>query len=747
MRDSRNSILTDKDARLLISELQVQIGNLTGSLAGLQSQVSRIPVSSTPTQNPSGVVNQIRNGNHSHSVYTWNGTTGLGTNAEYEDAWWYSHPIVDNHPMYINTTNTAQIELTVSAVDIGTEIVTFTQPAAPDGPVTIKTGTACKVTPGGGIPGGLAVATVYYLISVTSNTVQFAATYNDAITNNPIDLTTAPTGWKILFNYALKNDQSTTYSESYSDWDWTTGSARFQGATDVSCPLPGNNVEPGYTYYAVGSFVKLNQYVTCDESVRLFAGLYANSTALGMWDWVYGDFDITLEIIVPSGYTYVGGVTYNYQIHTVTNRDFTINSNIATTVNGPTSADWTAGCRVVLTWKKALNFGVNSYNIYRTGPSNDHLFNVVNGTTYIDNNSVQDVSTIPAADYSKLIAYTSTSTGIVQSLPYQGDPMEPTWAAIPFAIKVPQSFDMSDVVLDDKFWLRFGFLGLTGNLDLHMTDGNTTSGSPTITTDSSGQFRSDMTGLTVDVYDTKGGALLVTGTITSYNSANSIDLSANPALTRTGCYVYVHEGAPDHSLYVDLNHLGWVQGAAYAPYPEDLTRTLPPPVTPNGTTQGGNGGGQPPNTPDGQPVCLFHEEMVTLSDGTRVMAEELKIGDKLADPFGGWNTVVELSDGVSEVWLLTAANGADIVATPTKQVYISPTDKKRLSNISVGDIILTGSNDVLPTQSKVIAKTKLRDRALVKQISLSPKHSFYAGGRDIQVVVDNRKTGDPIITV
>lgn len=746
--NGRNSLLTDKDARLLLSELQAQMGQTRREIDGLQSQISSIPVNTTPTQNPSGVVNQIRNGNHSHSVYTWT-TTGSGTNAEYEDAWWYSHPIVDGQPMYLNTTATSTIDITLSTVDAGTDIVTIVQPAAPDGPITLETGTAVKVT--GSRPAPLALATVYYLIVVDSTHVQFAATYADALSNNPIDLTTTTTGGTFNFNYTLKVSTNTQYSAAYSDWDWTTGSARFQGATDISAPLPGDNVEPGYTYYAVGSFVRKNQYVTGDPSIRLFAGLYANSTALGGWDWVYGDFDIDLEIIVPTGYVYVGGVTLNYQIHCVTNRDFTVNSSIATTANGPTSADFTAGCRVLLTWKKVLNFGVNSYNVYRTGPANDRLFNVVNGTTYIDNNSVQEnPATIPAADYSKLIAYTSTSAGIIDQLPYQGDPLEPIWAVVPFAIKVPQNFDMADIVLADKFWLRYGFANLSTNLDLHMTDGITSSGSNVIQTASSGQFSTtdpNMVGLTCDVYATQGGSLVVSGLITAVNSANEIELDSNAGSTKTGAYIYIHEGAPSHALYVDLNHLGWVSGAAYAPNGDDINRTLPPPVTPNGTTQGGNGGGQPPNTPDGQPVCLFPEELVTLHDGTKVMAGELKRGDKVLDPFGGWNTCVETQDGVSELWLVTTDNGAELVATPTKQVYTSSTSKKRLANLGVGDTILTGANGVQPVESTIIAKTRIKDRAIVRQISLAPRHSFLAGSREMQVVVDNRKTGDIIITV
>lgn len=725
----------EKNQALLTSELQAYMGYVNEQLAALQSQVNAIPTNSTPTQNPSAAVNQIRNGNHSHSVYTWE-QAGGGTDAVYQDAWWYSHPIVDGQAMFKNNTYSGNASLTLGVVS--GDNITITAHG-------LITGTACKVT--GSIPAPLALATVYYVIVIDANTIQMASSWANAIAETQITLTDTVTGGSLRYNYALQNESSTVYSPTFSDWDWDTGSARFQGATDISCFLPGNNVEPGYTYYAVGSFVRLNQYIACDPSVRLFAGLYANSNALAGWDWVYGTFEISLDIVVPSGYTYVGGETYTYQIHTVTNREFTVNSSVKTTTDGPTLADFNAGCRVVLTWNKVLNFGVNSYNIYRTGgtpAANVRLYNVVNGTTYIDNNSFQETGTIPAADYDKLIAYTSTSAGIVATLPYQGDPLNPMWAVIPFAIKVPQNFDMSDAVIDDGFWLRFGFLNVTGNLDIDVDDGiidETT----TLRTASSGQFTADQIGCTVDIYIADDA--IQSTTITAYTNANEVTIADAAVETDTNKRIYIHEGAPSHAISVDLQHLGFVSGAAYAPNSEDISPDRgTPAVTPNGTTQGGNGGGQPPNTPDGVPVCLFHEESVTMWDGTRKQAHELQLGDKLADGFGGWNTVAELQDGVSDVWLLTLSNGAEILATPTKQIYVGDGHKKPLSVLQKNDIVLTGAFGVKPEQTTVLSKEKIMKRALVKQIGLVPKHSFLAGGREQQVLVDNRKPGEIIIT-
>jgi hypothetical protein len=64
----KDTLITNAESRLLLSELQTQVSQLTGDIQGLQSQISNIPLDTTPTQNPSAVVNQIRNGDYSHSV-------------------------------------------------------------------------------------------------------------------------------------------------------------------------------------------------------------------------------------------------------------------------------------------------------------------------------------------------------------------------------------------------------------------------------------------------------------------------------------------------------------------------------------------------------------------------------------------------------------------------------------------------------------------------------------------------------
>ena len=727
-----NRLMTDAEGRLLVSELQTMFGELEGQLVGLQSQVNNIPVNTTPTQNPSGAANQVWNGDYSHSVNSW--ADGVAVDdSRYECMAWYSHPIVDAQPMFKNNTLTGNATLTFTDTDVSTANDRIT--IALHGLIT---GTAVKFT-SSSPPAPLVTNTVYYIIKFDDNRLRLATTWANAIANTYIDLTT--TGGAVTdtfaYNYTLKEDTATLYSETFGDWDWPTGSARFQGATDISTYFPGNNIQPGYTYVMVGSFVKLNQYITCDQEIRLFAGLYANSTALG-WTWVYGDFEISYEII---GTVTGAGTSRDYLINVQTNRDFTINSTVLTIANAPTDADFGSGTRVILTWKKVLNFGVNSYNVYRkTGATYVNLFNVVNGTTYIDNNAFQASAVgYPTADYDKLIAYTSTNSNIVANLPYQGDPLNPNWSPIPFSLKVPQNFDMGDVIIADAFWLRMGFLGAPDRLDLDLPDGIITDTDTTLQTASSGQFTADQVGCTIDVYIADD--VVLTTTIASYTNANEVEMADPAPDTNTDRRIYIHEGAPYHCISVDLTHVGFVPGATFAYNAEDISpdRGIPP-VTPNGTTQGGNPGGQPPNTGDGTPVCLWIDELVTLYSGERIPINQLNLGDKLDNGYGGYNIVVEIKDGSSEVWLLVTENGAELLASPTKQVYIDKGVKKVLSRIKKGDKVLTNLG-----LSKVLVNQRAMKKQIVRQIGLTPTDTFLAGSKQVVVMVSNNKPIDPII--
>lgn len=724
--------MPNKEVALILSDIQSTLEEYGGQILTLNDQYNQI---STQTPEPPvspQAVNQLFNGDFSHSVDSWADTT-VGDNRQYECQQWFSHPTVAGQAMFPNTTASGNATLTFTNTDVDT--VNDRVTIALHG---LYTGTAVLFT-SSSPPAPLVTSTVYYIIRVNENRFKLATTYANAIAGTAIDLTTAGGAVTdtIAYNYTLKEDSHTLYSEGFSDWSWTApsaGCARFQGAYSVDQQLPGNNIQPGYTYYGVFNIVKLNQYIACSSEERIWCGLYAEQD--GTWDWIQGDFDIDYEVL--DGNDVLSGTSRDYRILVTTDRGFTILSNTLTIANAPSNTNFSNGWRVYLSWKTALKYGVQTYDIYRkTGATYVLLQQITTGlTSTLDNNSTEDTAVgWPSATFNALVAYTATIPDVIDSLPYSGDPLNPLWATIPFTLKVPASYDMSLTDLTKSQWLRWGFSSITGNLDIRLTDGVIVDGDATVTS-ASGQFTADMVGLTMDIYYAVD--VIYTVTITTYNSATSVEVSPAPDETETDRVLYIHEGAPDHSIFFDLAHLSWQLGAAFAPNAADIDGTHGiPPVAPNGTTQGGAGGGQGGGGIDGQPICLMDEESVETKDGVK-MAIDLKKWDKLPNGYGGWNTITEITLGISDVWYIETENGCTLRATPTKQIFTSKNRKKTLAKLNKGDKILTMVNGVLQP-SPIFVKCKFAEKKVVVRLSLTPNEKFLAGTGTGTILCSNAK--------
>ncbi len=504
--------------------------------------------------------------------------------------------------------------------------------------------------------------------------------------------------------------------------------------------MPGNNIQPGYTYYGVFNIVKLNQYIACPSSERIWCGLYAEQD--GAWTWIEGDFDIDYEVLTGDGV--LGATNRNYRIVATTDRGFSIRSNVLNVASAPSDTNFGDGWRVYLSWKNVLRYGVQTYDIYReTGGTYVLLQRITTGlTSTLDNGSIADTAGgWPSADFDALVAYTATIPDVIDSLPYSGDPLNPQWATIPFTLKVPQTYDMSLTDLTKSQWLRWGFADLPTNLDLRLTDGSITDADPEVTS-ASAQFTDgtggtvDMVGLTMDIYYSSDA--IYSTTITAVNSSTSVDVTPAPDITETDRVLYIHEGAPAHSIFCDLSHLSHHLGAAYAPNAADIDGTHGiPPVAPNGTTQGGNGTGQTGGGIDGQPVCLYEEEEVVTRDGV-VLATNLRKGMALDSGFGTWNVIEEVILGVSDVWYIETENGCTLKCTDTKQIFVNKRSKKPLGKLQKGDKILTKVNGVIQP-SPITLKALMAKKQIVVQIGLKPNDKFLSGGGAGRIVVSNNK--------
>lgn len=729
-----------KELTLLVSDLQNQVSTIAGDLATLTNTVTN-PGQPAPTPNVPQSVNQNLNGDFCFSWPSWNNAAPVLGNGKYECYNWYSFPAstsASNAMVTYNTYETSDQTLTFVSGDVSVadNWITITGHGLSTGQAVFFDGLAP--------PSPLTLSRLYYIIVVNANRVRVADTAAKAVANDPIILLSAGGGGDktFTFNYTLKEPNDTYYSSAFSEWSWDFGTAHFQGANDVSTKLPGNNIDPGRSYYLGINAVKATQYVTCAADVRISAGLYGYSTGEAAWSWLHGNFTVTATVIGDVSH---GTTSRDYVVQAVTSRGVTVQSSVCTVAGAPDDYSFAHGAVVLLQWKQVLNYGVLSYDIYRkTGATYEFLQSIVTGQlTALDNNSV--ISTVggyPSATFTKLTAFTSTQSNVVHDLPYSGDPLSNQWATVVFALRVPQNFDKSDIDITKGLWLRL-YLENTrsnGNLDLTVDDAEISNLDTTLTS-AAAQFTADMVGLTVTVTANADSSQTLTTTIASYNSSTSVDLTASwpyPTIDSNLATAYIEGGAPAHSIWIDLVHLDYVEGAAFAPNAEDISPSRgAPSVLPTHTTQGGVGTGG--INGDGRIVCLFEDEIVLTTEG-RVRAGDLRAGMLLESGYGTYNRIKQPpSWGLADIWLIVTENGCSLMATKTKQIFISKNDKKSVQDIEIGDDIVTYVDDQL-VWSKVIQKELVMKQRIVVQISLYPDEHFLAGQGKGYISVSNSKS-------
>lgn len=504
-----------------LNQLLKWVGIVNGRINGIEANPILLPQvqPTTPTSPNPQAVNQLRNGSFSHSVKSWDNTAATD-NTRYECAWWYSHPDLPNQPLVLNTATTPATRTFVNTdVSVGDDTITVIGHGW-------ATGTAISIA-GLGMPNPLVSGTVYYVIKDDDDTIQVAATFDDAIANTPIDLTTAGSGATktISYDYTLKSDDNTLFSPEFCIWNLTgdfAGTAAMNQGFTLDAPLAGEEAmaQPGYTIYGAINCSRINQYIFAPSTARLGCGLYAEQDST--WDYLTADYNITATVRSPVGTP----TSRDYMIHVKTDRGFTVNTNVLTVASAPSDADFANGAGVVLNWQKALNYGVDEYEIYRkTGSTYVLLFRVTNGvTSYIDNNSTlpDTVISFPSADYTGKFSYTATIENTLTNLAIDG--ISPNWDTIPFALLVPSNYDLGTTDLELKQWIRWDLSGLTnGRFDIRLDDAYPTTVGDEIYSPAA-QFTSDMVGLDITV---EGNGITYTGTVSTYTDPENIFITPN----------------------------------------------------------------------------------------------------------------------------------------------------------------------------------------------------------------------------
>ena len=785
----------------------------------LNQQSPSLPPASAPQ-----AVNYLRNGSFSYNVTAWlnNGSTD---NQLYECFAWYSHPNLPNQILYLNTAPIgSSLSKTFASgdVNVGANTITITAHG-------FITGQGVQFSSSTG-PSPLVDGTAYFVIVIDANTIKLAATYANALANTPIVLLTAGTaGTKTLYyEYSLKSSANTLFDPAFSIWNLTgseAGTASINQGFTLDAPIPGPDAiaQPSYTCYGVINLAKASIYVTAPTAARLGGGLYAKQN--GTWDYLNAAYTITDTVRAPV----TSPTSRDYLVHIKTNRGFTVNTSTLTVASAPSDTDFGNGAGVVLNWQKALNYGVTNYFVYRkTGSTYVLLTNITNGTTsYIDNNTqMPDVVTaFPTADFTGLFTYSNTIPGVLTNLATAG--VSPQWDSIPFALLVPNGYNVGLTDLSLKQWMRWNISGLNNNVwDITVTDVYVDDDAITLHS-ASAQFVSTMVGLTITLAN---GTTTYTGTVATYASATQITVTpavppifigvvvqgaGNPAVnglntfrgTASGYPFYNLVGDPDDSssngvsgtfnadgtfqvlddggvplystvtpasfpyqepfftvspgvdpaplviqyqvpqtiiqgaaplssVFFDLAQLSYGANAIFTFNPQDLDGTHGiPPVAPNGSTQGGTGIVYPlPG--DGQPTCVWGEEIVQVIRGLSRESDRainIKRGEVFIDRNGRLNHVEMVKYDIADVYRLTTANGFVAHTSNTHKYHTPelPNGGLILGGLKVGDEIITSRDGV--DEITTIASIERIGKDTVVEFGLSPGHGYLIGTGDYKV--------------
>lgn len=198
----------------------------------------------------------------------------------------------------------------------------------------------------------------------------------------------------------------------------------------------------------------------------------------------------------------------------------------------------------------------------------------------------------------------------------------------------------------------------------------------------------------------------------------------------------IQGAAPLSSVFFDLAQLSYGANAIFTFNPQDLDGTHGiPPVTPNGSTQGGTGIIFPAPG-DGGPTCVWGNEIVQVIRGLSRESDKaihIKRGDVLIDRHGRLNHVEMVKYDIADVYMLTTANGF-VSHTSNTHKYHTPglaDSGLVLAGLKVGDEIITSKDGA--DEITTIANIERIGKDTVVEFGLAPGHGYLIGTGDYQV--------------
>lgn len=190
----------------------------------------------------------------------------------------------------------------------------------------------------------------------------------------------------------------------------------------------------------------------------------------------------------------------------------------------------------------------------------------------------------------------------------------------------------------------------------------------------------------------------------------------------------IHGGAPLNAVSFDLAQVSYGPNALFSFNAQDFDGTHGvPPCVPNGSNQGGTGTNFP-NPGDGQPTCVWTEEMVQVVRGIGVQsvrAEDVQKGDMLIDWNGQQNQVRNLKYSVNNVYKVCTDNGFEAHTTSTHKFFVSEGYPKIMGAFKVGQEIMTAADGEI--EMTKITNIENLGRKSVVQFNLANGHTFLIG--------------------
>lgn len=620
-------LISDEQTRQTVRRMQLEDGGAgirDNDLDGIHERPAAIEPPPEPVERPP-ITELLRNTDMNHSVDTWHNTVPSATDQEEECANVYTHtpdPAV---------ASTGSIDIGVSDTTLVIDDADFVSGDAGEN----------IVVEGADTDGGDLATTIATFTN--STTVELT---DPAVTT----VAGAVVRWRLrtlgVKNRRVSADQinDTLKTEDHTDfndvgqitdpkWNQERGVAELGSLNTLCYPFghydgahnSANHtfinlhpLYPGRSVFVRANMARASQYVKLRG--RLTMGIWNDHPAA--MEYVRGA-DLTLSVTKKG--TPAATVTAIYMLVIETDQGFSIVSDQKTVLNAPTSASFSEAVFNLIRWTSYA--GTLRSKLYRKlGAGNVFLVTTINSGTGGYDDRKPDETCVdtglttfpnPSNRVRGVRSYFSTAENELDLVPYDGEPGT-FWRPIEATLPFPSTVNLGQVHSPKLL------IGLTEAPSLYVTDG-VAAGSE-FQTSAAGQFTADHIGKTAIITDPATGDTL-TSEIVDVPDANTLELDDAVGWTSTDNTIEILEGYP-HGVLIDLPGAGLASGE-WANHPEDLNRPQNVASNPNGSTQGGIGGGDG-DTGGGGGFCVLDGSItqVVNDDGSIIdlQAEMLQNG-------------------------------------------------------------------------------------------------------------------------